>query len=104
MTLKTEADWVDHFKKVCICRSITGGTILKAIQDGALSFEALRRAIRVGTGNCKAKRCRPKIEDKLHAYKCALEVEAKRNKEKEQEAPASADTRSNSCDGDACNP
>ncbi|MGP0628977.1 (2Fe-2S)-binding protein [Nitrospina sp. 32_T5] len=103
MTLKTETDWVDHFKKVCICRSITGGTIMKAIQDGALSFEALRRAIRVGTGNCKAKRCRPKIEDKLHAYKCALEVEAKRNKEKEEGAPPSADVPPNSCDGDGCN-
>lgn len=90
MTLKTEAQWVDHFKKVCICRSITGGTIMKAIQDGALSFEALRRAIRVGTGNCKAKRCRPKIEEKLHAYKCALEIEAERDKslKAQQEEPS----------------
>ncbi|CAI2719703.1 (2Fe-2S)-binding protein [Nitrospina watsonii] len=101
MTQKTEIDWVDHFKKVCICRSITGGTIMKAIQDGALSFEALRRAIRVGTGNCKAKRCRPKIEDKLHAYRCALEVEAKRSKGEDAASPPEPGT----CDGgDACNP
>lgn len=90
MTPKTEAQWVDHFKKVCICRSITGGTIMKAIQDGALSFEALRRAIRVGTGNCKAKRCRPKIEEKLHAYKCALEIEAEREKTQKAQQDSSA--------------
>jgi NAD(P)H-nitrite reductase large subunit len=60
---------INNFKKVCICRSVTGGTIMKAIREGSLSFEALRRAIRVGTGNCKAKRCRPKIEAQLQVYK-----------------------------------
>jgi NAD(P)H-nitrite reductase large subunit len=63
---------IDNFKKVCICRSVTGGTIMKAIREGNLSFEALRRAIRIGTGNCKAKRCRPKIEATLQAYKESL--------------------------------
>ena len=63
---------IDNFKKVCICRSVTGGTILKAIREGSLTFESLRRAIRVGTGNCKAKRCRPKIEAQLAAYKESL--------------------------------
>ncbi len=64
---------INNFKKVCICRSVTGGTIMKAIREGSLSFEALRRAIRVGTGNCKAKRCRPKIEAQLVIYKAGLE-------------------------------
>jgi len=64
---------INNFKKVCICRSVTGGTIMKAIREGSLSFEALRRAIRVGTGNCKARRCRPKIEAQLEAYKADLE-------------------------------
>lgn len=64
---------VNNFKKVCICRSVTGGTIMKAIREGSLSFQALRRAIRVGTGNCKARRCRPKIEAQLQAYKESLE-------------------------------
>ncbi len=45
---------------------------MKAIREGRLSFEALRRAIRVGTGNCKARRCRPKIEAQLEAYKADL--------------------------------
>ena len=64
---------INHFKKVCICRSVTGGTIMKAIREGSLSFEALRRAIRVGTGNCKARRCRPKIEAQLKDYKAGPE-------------------------------
>jgi len=69
---------INNFKKVCICRSVTGGTIMKAIREGSLSFEALRRAIRVGTGNCKAKRCRPKIEAQLKAYKESLESAGKK--------------------------
>jgi NAD(P)H-nitrite reductase large subunit len=72
--LSTQKQMINNFKKVCICRSVTGGTIMKAIREGSLSFEALRRAIRVGTGNCKAKRCRPKIEAQLKAYKESLDT------------------------------
>jgi len=39
------------------------------MEDGALSFEALRRTIRVGTGNCKTKRCREKIERMVSEFK-----------------------------------
>ena len=70
--MNTQKQMINNFKKVCICRSVTGGTIMKAIREGSLSFESLRRAIRVGTGNCKAKRCRPKIEAQLQAYKESL--------------------------------
>jgi len=73
---------INNFKKVCICRSVTGGTIMKAIREGSLTFEALRRAIRVGTGNCKAKRCRSKIEAQLEDYKATL-------KQSGEEAPSS---------------
>ena len=75
--MSTQKQMINNFKKVCICRSVTGGTIMKAIQEGSLSFEALRRAIRVGTGNCKAKRCRPKIEATLQAYKASLDTAGK---------------------------
>jgi len=51
---------------------------MKAIREGSLSFEALRRAIRVGTGTCKAKRCRPKIEELLQAHKESLETADKK--------------------------
>ena len=67
--LTSEKKIINNFKKVCICRSIKGGTILKAMEDGALSFEALRRTIRVGTGNCKAKRCRSNIEGMVSDFK-----------------------------------
>ena len=68
-TLTAKKKLINNFKKVCICRSIKGGTILKAMEDGALSFEALRRTIRVGTGNCKAKRCRKNIEKMVSEFK-----------------------------------
>ena len=67
--LTSEKKIINNFKKVCICRSIKGGTIFKAMEDGSLSFEALRRTIRVGTGNCKAKRCRENIEKMVSDFK-----------------------------------
>ena len=67
--MTSEKKIINNFKKVCICRGIKGGTILTAISDGALSFEALRRTIRVGTGNCKAKRCRANIEAMVNEFK-----------------------------------
>lgn len=42
---------------------------MTAIRDGALTFEALRRELGVGTGNCKAKRCRSKIEERIKDHK-----------------------------------
>jgi len=74
--LTSEKKIINNFKKVCICRSIKGGTILAAIGDGALSFEALRRKIRVGTGNCKAKRCRANIEAMIKEHKEKQQVSA----------------------------
>ena len=67
--MTSEKKIINNFKKVCICRSIKGGTILKAMEAGSLSFEALRRTIRVGTGNCKAKRCRANIEKMISEFK-----------------------------------
>ncbi len=87
---------IDNFKKVCICRSITGGTIMKAIRGGNLSFEALRRNIGVGTGNCGAKRCRHKIEEKVKDYKAGLKAEAVLSENPQDPASASVtlDSRS----------
>ena len=45
---------------------------MATIQEGALTFEALRKKIGVGTGNCKAKRCRPNIEKRIKDYKESL--------------------------------
>lgn len=67
--MSSQKELIDSFKKVCLCRSIKAGTIMSAIRDGSLSFEALRRKIGVGTGNCKAKRCRSNIEKRIKDYK-----------------------------------
>ena len=45
---------------------------MAAIRGGTMTFEALRRELGVGTGNCKAKRCRTKIEDRIQGYKDSL--------------------------------
>jgi bacterioferritin-associated ferredoxin len=73
--LETKKQLLDNLKKVCICRSIKAGTIMTAIREGSLTFEALRRAIGVGTGNCKAKRCRSKIEERIQNHKDSLKAE-----------------------------
>ena len=57
----SQAELIKNLKKICICRSVTQGSIVEAIHDGATSFEALRRKLNLGTGYCKAKRCRPKV-------------------------------------------
>jgi len=72
--LETKKQLIDSFKKVCICRSIKAGTIMAAIKEGSLTFEALRKKIGVGTGNCKAKRCRPNIESRIKDHKAGLDA------------------------------
>lgn len=73
--MSSQKELIDGFKKVCICRNVKARTIMSAIQQGTLSFEALRRKIGVGTGNCKAKRCRTPIEKRVRDYKKSLELE-----------------------------
>ena len=70
--LETNKQLIDSYKKVCICRSIKAGTIMAAIREGSLTFEALRKKIGVGTGNCKAKRCRLNIENRIKNHKADL--------------------------------
>ena len=67
--METKKEFLDNLKKVCLCRSIKAGTIMNAIRGGILTFEGLRRELGVGTGNCKAKRCRSKIEERIKGYK-----------------------------------
>ncbi|MFQ5451731.1 MAG: bacterioferritin-associated ferredoxin [Nitrospinaceae bacterium] len=67
--MSAHKELIDSFKKICICRNVKASTIMKAIREGSLTFEALRRKIGVGTGNCKAKRCRSNIENRIKTYK-----------------------------------
>jgi bacterioferritin-associated ferredoxin len=70
--LESKKQILENLRKVCLCRSIKAGTIMTAIRGGTLTFEALRRELGVGTGNCKAKRCRPKIEQRICDHKAGL--------------------------------
>ena len=47
---------------------------MAAIEEGSLSFEALKRKIGVGTGNCRAKRWRSKIEERIKDHKATTSV------------------------------
>ena len=47
---------------------------MAAIREGSLTFEALRKKIGVGTGNCKAKRCRANIENRIKDHKAGLDA------------------------------
>ncbi len=49
---------------------------MAAIREGSLTFEALRRKLGVGTGNCKAKRCRSKIEERIKDHKGGLKEDS----------------------------
>ena len=49
---------------------------MNAIREGDMSFMALKRSIGTGTGNCKAKRCRAKIEQIVKEYKESLQEES----------------------------
>ncbi len=86
--METQKELLEKFKKICICRGITAGTIMKAIKEGALSFEALRRTIGTGTGNCKAKRCRQKITQKVQDYKEALKTAEAESSDHETSLPS----------------
>ncbi|QPJ64449.1 MAG: (2Fe-2S)-binding protein [Candidatus Nitrohelix vancouverensis] len=48
----------------------------KAIADGCMSFEAVRKKIGAGTGNCHAKRCREKIEKMIQDYRESTKIGA----------------------------
>ena len=70
--MEAKKQLLENLKKVCLCRSIKAGTVMTAIRGGTLTFEGLRRELGVGTGNCKAKRCRSKIEERICDHKASL--------------------------------
>ena len=52
-------------KPGCICKGIKLHLIIKAIEDGASSFEEIAQATGIGSGSCGSKRCRQKVADLL---------------------------------------
>lgn len=53
----------DRFTKVCLCRAVSRASIKKAIKNGAVSVEEVKRATGAGTGSCGGKRCSNKIQE-----------------------------------------
>jgi bacterioferritin-associated ferredoxin len=48
---------LENLKPACLCNKIRKGTVLKAIQAGAKTFEQVSRRTGVGTGPCGGRRC-----------------------------------------------
>ncbi|HET9916731.1 MAG TPA: (2Fe-2S)-binding protein [Candidatus Binatia bacterium] len=48
---------IDNLKPACICNKIRRGTVAKAIQAGAKTFEQVSKRTGVGTGPCGGRRC-----------------------------------------------
>lgn len=61
----TEEEIKDRYKKVCICKSISKGTIKNAIKEGATNIQEVKRKTGATTGNCKGVRCTPVINSIL---------------------------------------
>lgn len=59
----TEEEIKDRYKKVCICRSISKGTIKNAVKEGAKSVQEVRRKTGATTGSCKGDRCTASINN-----------------------------------------
>ena len=48
---------IENLKPACLCNKIRKGTVLKAIQGGAKTFEQVSKRTGVGTGPCGGRRC-----------------------------------------------
>jgi len=52
-------------KPGCICKGIKLHVILKAIDNGATSFDDVARVTGIGGGSCNSKRCGEKVASLL---------------------------------------
>lgn len=59
--MMTEEELLARMKPGCICKGIKLHIILKAIEDGATSFDEIARATGIGGGSCKSRRCWKKV-------------------------------------------
>jgi bacterioferritin-associated ferredoxin len=59
--MTTEEEVLARLKPGCICKGIKLHVILKAIEDGADSFEEIAKVTSIGGGSCKSRRCRDKV-------------------------------------------
>ncbi|AYE35117.1 (2Fe-2S)-binding protein [Clostridium septicum] len=55
--------------KVCLCKGVSEEEIVKAIKEGAITFEEVREKTGAGSGFCHAGRCKGKIETLIEENK-----------------------------------
>ncbi len=60
-----ERQVVEGLKPVCICKGIRKRVFLRLIGEGCATVEELRKATGAGSGECKGKRCTPRIRELL---------------------------------------
>ncbi|WP_321834118.1 (2Fe-2S)-binding protein [Clostridium butyricum] len=46
---------------ICLCKKVSEEEIIKAVKDGAKTFEEVKEATSAGAGCCKGGRCKSKI-------------------------------------------
>lgn len=46
---------------VCLCKKVSEEEIVKAVKNGAKTFEEVKEATQAGAGCCKGGRCKSKI-------------------------------------------
>ena len=46
---------------ICLCKKITEEDIVKAVKDGAKTYEEVKDATKAGAGCCKGRRCKDAI-------------------------------------------
>ncbi|MDA3730898.1 (2Fe-2S)-binding protein [Niameybacter massiliensis] len=54
---------------VCLCKGVSEETIIKAIKEGAITFEAVGEKTGAGTGVCHGARCKQTIERLIEEHK-----------------------------------
>jgi len=53
---------IDNIKVVCQCRNIKKGVFKKLIESGVTDLNELSAITGAGSGQCKGKRCGPRLE------------------------------------------
>ena len=53
----TESDILHNLKPCCICLGIRLGRVIKAVNEGAKTFQEISKKTGIGRGQCGATRC-----------------------------------------------
>lgn len=48
---------------ICTCKKITEEVIVNAVKEGAKTFEEVKDATKAGSGCCKGRKCKSKINE-----------------------------------------